>query len=145
MDTQILIDKIKMLGELKNEKAKREAYLDEIKAQVSETEKDLIQMLETAGLQDFNSPFGKVGRSEKNSFTTPKTIDDKKALMEYLRATGGDELLNTYLSFNSKSINKYANDLLKLREDQGDFNVEIPGLGTPKKYYTLSFTGGKKS
>lgn len=143
METKELVERVKKLAEIRKEKEEKKKELAEVQAKHDTLEAELLGILEVEGLKDFNSPYGKITRVEKNSFLTPKTIADKHLLMSYMEEVGGKELLDTYLTFNSASINTWANGLVAQREEQGDLDCSIPGLGTPKKYYNLSFRGAK--
>jgi len=73
-----------------------------------------------------------VSISHRESYTTPKTIDDKNKLFTYIKEKYGPDALMTMVSINSQSLNAWANK----ESDTGV--MQIPGLGAPVATETLS-------
>lgn len=82
----------------------------------------------------FVDGIGTVSMVSKSSYGTPKSIEEKAALFDYIRRTHGQEALMNYLSIHSASLNSFAN-----KELDGNPTLEIPGLKTPTVTMELRF------
>jgi len=115
--------------EQKNKIAK-EAY-----AVYQELEFKFTQLLQSSGKSNWNvDGMGKVSEYERTTYTTPKSVEDKKKLAEYL----GKERFWDMFSVNSQTLNSWA----KAEKENGV--VEIPGLGEPTTIKKLRLTRSKK-
>lgn len=70
----------------------------------------------------------------KEVYTTPKTIDDKKRLFDYIKQKYGAESLMAMLGVNHNTLNSWAN-----KETETGEVMEIPGLAQPTAATTLAF------
>lgn len=117
-------------------KEKKAAY-SVANAEVDDLKRQVIEMLTTSGLKNFKLPgVATVSVVEKLSVQTPKTHEDKEKFFEWLKAQGEDMYLQ-YASVNSNSLNS----LFKIKQEEYAENgevLDIPGLGDPTSYTTLS-------
>lgn len=74
----------------------------------------------------------------KMSVTTPKDIDSKKELFTWIKNQFGEDGFWNYMSINSATLNTMYNETLESSKEPELFNV--PGIGMPTEYSTLSFT-----
>lgn len=81
---------------------------------------------------------GQVSTVEKFSFKTPKDIQSKKLLFAYIKDTYGEEVLDSYVSINSMSLNSWAK-----KEMDKDPSLKIPGLESPNSDIEIRFKGDK--
>lgn len=61
------------------------------------------------------------------SFQTPKTLEEKKALFNYLQEVGGEDFLLANQSVNSQTLNKLGKDFLEKAKEDGDIDWQMPG------------------
>lgn len=102
---------------------------------LEEAENQVRNALTEAGKNKyFVDGVGTVSLAVKSSFTTPKTVEDKLKLFDYIKFKYGDEALINYLSIHSSSLNSFAN-----RELESDPTLTIPGLTTPTVTTELRF------
>lgn len=76
--------------------------------------------------------------SVKNTWTvtTPKTIEDKRALLGYIKDTYGDDTMVAKMTVNSNTLNAFYNEEMKIHED--DVAFVVPGLTEPLLRESLS-------
>lgn len=130
---------IQEIVSIRSEIEKQEAVLGELNKKLTELKQRAVGLLETLERDSYSSPFGLIYRSERVSVTTPKTWEDKEKFMEYLKSRGGDALLQSYITFNSRSLQSFVKAELEARQEMGDLNTDIPGIATPSVYVDLGF------
>lgn len=148
MELKELNETVATLVELRKKKKDAEEVVKDFIDRIAEFERKILDVLEANELPSYRAPAALVSAVTKRSFTTPKTKEEKQAFLEYLKSKaaeqGGvdvDSVYWNYISVNSNSLNSWCNKELALREQQGDFNVEIPGLGEPSERTVLSVRG----
>lgn len=107
---------------------------DNLKSQVLET-------LKKAGLQKFHSSVGLVSTTHKFSVTTPKTMEEKKALLDHF-ASQGDDVFYSYASVNSQTLNSYYNKMSEEASMRGE-TFSLPGVSEPTIIENISFRRSK--
>lgn len=117
----------------------RDEY-DAKKAQATEAYKAL-ELIETKVINTLNANkktkyelegVASVSLSFKESYTTPKTIEQKNALFNYIKGKYGPDALMGMVSINSQTLNAWAG-----RESEAGV-MSIPGLEAPTATETLS-------
>lgn len=98
---------------------------------------ELLEKLKKSGLKKFHSSVGLVSTTHKFSVTTPKTIDEKRALLEHFRIQGED-VFYTYASVNSQTLNSYYNKMSEEAAMRGE-TFTLPGVGEPTIIENISF------
>lgn len=76
------------------------------------------------------------------SVPTPKTIEEKRQLFQYIRKTYNDDALMSLLSINYQSLNAFVKQELELHKEDPTFAV--PGVGAPKAENKIRFTSERK-
>lgn len=114
-------DECKRLEALKTDAEKLKAKIEGM----------ILEFLRASGKSKyFVDGIGTVYQIEKLVFPTPKTVEQKEALFEYIRSKYGEDALSGYLSINHNTLNSFANSEMKeeLKKDPG---FKIPGLEEP--------------
>lgn len=68
--------------------------------------------------------------------TTPKTVEEKKALFEFLGEQG---TFYEYASVNSNTLNSLYDAEFEKAKTRGDVDFKLPGVGDPVLVRTMSF------
>lgn len=80
----------------------------------------------------------RVTLKQQASVTTPKTIEEKGAFLDYVGGKYGDVVKWDYISVNSQKLNSFY----KAEREEAAYNqnmdFEIPGVGKESIYYKLS-------
>ena len=79
-----------------------------------------------------HSEYGKVTLVKKMSVTTPKTLDEKRQVRDWLKSKLGDDAPDALMSFNSRTLNSFYNEQVNEYAERGEV-LDIPGL-TPTEY-----------
>lgn len=77
---------------------------------------------------------GKVSYYTKETYTTPKSNEDKVALFAYIQEKYGDDALTSMVSINHATLGSWAN-----KETESGDVMQIPGLAQPSMVEILSF------
>ncbi len=112
-------------------------------AEAEELEGKLVEALNQAGKSKYHvEGIGTFSFQNKMSVKTPKTIDEKKLLFEYIRTTHGEVFYLDKISVNSQTLNKlYNEDLASAKERGVDPSLfHIPGLEQPTVMQSLRLT-----
>ena len=128
-----------MDGLIRELRAKRDEY-DEKKAASSAAYKELEEIearVINALAANKRSKYevegvASVSVSHKESYTTPKTNENKQKLFDYIKQAHGPQALMSMVSINSMTLNAWAN-----KESEAGVMV-IPGLEAPTATETLS-------
>lgn len=78
-----------------------------------------------------------VSVSLKTQVTTPKTIQDKKLLFDWIRSKFGEDGTLAYQTINYQSLNSLYNSSMKEAIESGE-DFSVPGLEMPTVVKTLS-------
>lgn len=121
-------------------KAARTKY-DEAKKLASEAystlekaETQVVNALKATGKSSYKvDGVGNVSWYVKESFTTPKTNEDKSRLFNYIKEKYGADVLMSMVSIHSATLNSFAN-----KETESGV-MEVPGLAAPTGTEILSF------
>ena len=108
------------------------AKYDELKDKASEEHEKLEQLqakiittLESLEMDSYKSKSGNFSYRYEESFQTPKDLESKKAFFDYLKEKG---VYDTMISVNSKTLNAFAKEEIKVAEARGELDFQIPGL-----------------
>ena len=119
-------------------KAESNKAYDEVK----KLQMDIVNILNDANLKSFKvDGLGTVTKKVKTSVTTPKTIEDKKAMFAHFKEQGEDTFW-TYATVNSQSLNSYYRNMSQEAAERGE-TFNIPGVGEPTMMEEISFRKGK--
>lgn len=130
---------VQHLAEMDMEYDQVSKLMDEAKEKREAARAAVLTLLEKSGKSKYNAEgFGTVSKIVKYTVTTPKQLEDKKAMFEHF-ASLGEEAYTHYLSVNSQTLNAYFN---QEKENNPDF--KIPGVGEPTALTQLRFTKERK-
>jgi len=100
---------------------------------LEEIEKLVINTLQAAKMNKYEvAGVALVSVLHKESYTTPKTNDDKNKLFTYIKEKYGPDALMSMVNINSQTLNAWA----QRESDSGV--MQIPGLAAPTATETLS-------
>ena len=91
-------------------------------------ESKVMSVMQQFNKTSYRSSYGLLVRSERWSWKTPKSDEDKQAFYGYLKSKG---LFDTMISVNSQTLNSFAKKELELAKEEGDLDFKLPGLGEP--------------
>lgn len=75
----------------------------------------------------------------KHSVKTPKTVEEKELLFDYIKTEHGEDVLKDYLSINSARLNSFFNEQAELAAERGDADFQLPGVGAATVNQSLGF------
>lgn len=75
----------------------------------------------------------------KTSVTTPKTMEDKQLLFQFLRERG---VFDELVSVNSQTLNSFYKDCAEQALKEGVLEFIMPGVGRPNEYVSLKLRKG---
>jgi hypothetical protein len=75
-----------------------------------------------------------------SSVSTPKTMEDKMLLFEYLQQRG---IFNEMVGVNSQTLNKLYKDEAEAALKEGKLEFNLPGVAEPVPYVTLEMRKSK--
>lgn len=134
-----------LIAELKNvqaQKKKAEDYAASCENTMKEIRSKILKLLEDNGLENYAVPgVGRVHIQTQESFTTPKSNDEKQQLFEYIKQKYGEEDLVSKLSIHSATLNAWAKQ--EMEANSSDPIFRIPGLSEPTAFKKLSFREAK--
>jgi hypothetical protein len=129
---------------VKDYAAKREAYEAAKKVSsekysiLQDAENKLIAVLKATNKKNYKvDSIGTISRVVKEVVTTPKTLEAKSALFDWIEAQYGEEVLGDMVSINHQKLNSFYNEEVDKHKDDPMFN--IPGLEAPTMVESLSF------
>lgn len=109
---------------------------------VEKCQSKIMQALEKAGKKSYKvDGLGTFSVVQKQSVTTPKTLEEKSALYEYIRKKYGEETLFSKLNYHAASLNSFYNEEF---EASGDPMFHLPGVGQPVVRAEPRFTKARK-
>jgi len=94
--------------------------------------------LEKQHIKGFGTIFQKTERSVK----VPKTVEEKLELFAWIKDNKGEDVLNRYLTINSRSLNSFYKEELEIAKEEGNVNFKIAGIEEPQVYYKLGMRKG---
>lgn len=120
---------------LRKEYEEKKALVSEVNSRLEEAEGKIIKMLEASGKTKYEAEgVGLVSVSIRESYKTPKTVEDKTKLFNWIKETHGPEALMGLVSINSQTLNSFAK-----KEIENNPGLNIPGLEVPSVSTVLSF------
>jgi pyruvate formate-lyase activating enzyme-like uncharacterized protein len=122
----------------------RRAYEDikKLSSDAYKTFKDkellVVKALDDSGKNQYKlEKYGTFSLVSKETVKTPKTIESKVELFDYISDKYGTDALTGYLSIHSATLNSFYKEELKNAEDKALFS--LPGLEDPTVTQTVSF------
>lgn len=118
---------------------------EEIKSDASAAHKDfkkqeerVIALLEQVNKKSFKvDGLVNVTRVEKLSVPTPKTVDERKAFFNWLKEYYGEDVMYSYMSVHSQSLNTLYNQVMEEANNK-QIKISIDGVAMPTSRTILS-------
>lgn len=124
------------------EKKKAEDFASACEAKIKELKGKLSSYLNENNLDKYVvAGVGQIYLVKKESFTTPKTNEQKEQLFNYIKEKYGAEDLVAKLSIHSATLNSWANQ--EMEANASDPIFRIPGLDEPVQFTNLTFKATK--
>ena len=89
---------------------------------------DVVKLLEAAEIDSVKMFGFTFYVEERESVTTPKTLEDKKELFEYLKEQG---LFEELVGVNSQTLNSFYKTQAKAALEEGILDFKLPGVPPP--------------
>lgn len=124
----------KEAAELKSELEHAETLVSKIKERYNAVTNTILQTLELMDLDSIKAHGFLFYKHNNTSVTTPKTVEDKKLLFDFLEKRG---IFMEIASVNSQTLNALYKSLAAEAADEGNFDFKLPGVGEPTTYTTL--------
>lgn len=138
-----LADMDKQITDLKVSEAlykEAKAVSDELYEQLSMQKTRIMEMLEKAGKTVYIAEgVARVKLTYEMSYQTPKTIEEKEAFFKWLAQSEGEEVMKSYMTVNSQSLNSLLNELEERYAREGKI-LTPEGVGAPIARAKLSVT-----
>lgn len=109
------------------------------RASYDECMKKILSLLDAMGLDSIRAQGFLFYKETRSSITTPKTIEEKRQLFEFLKSKGMFEEL---VSVNSQTLNALYKDLASTAAESGELEFKLPGCGEPKSDINLRMKKG---
>jgi hypothetical protein len=143
-DTTITVDDLDTVmaewREAEDEYHAQKKISDEKYKLAAEAEKRALELMQRAGKTKYVvEGLGTCYQINKNSVTTPKTIEAKKLFFKYLHETHGEIFYWDKVSINSQTLNKLYNDEFEEASSQGNAEFSMPGIDAPTAVISLGF------
>lgn len=121
------------LREARDEYDKRKKLATEAHDELEKIEALVINTLQANKRTNYKvAGVASVSLSHRESYTTPKTNEAKRALFQYIKDKYGNDTLSSMLSINSMTLNSWA------KQESESGVMQIPGLEAPTATETLS-------
>ena len=118
----------------------------EAKALYDQTEEKIIAVLKAAGKTSYKAEIGTFTITHTPQVTTPKTIEDKQKFFNYLKKTAGADVMWSYISVASGSLNTWYKEKMAEAEKNGTLmKFQVPGIDGMTTREALSFRAAKKT
>lgn len=131
---------VREYAEARDKVADMETQLKPLKAEKTEKENKVLAMLAATKKEKYHvADVGLVFTATRTSVTTPKNIEDKQKLFDYIEEKYGRETLMDYLSVNSQRLNSFFKQEDDLATQDGIADFKLPGVGDPASFTQLRF------
>lgn len=121
------------------------AKLKEVNQKKAELELQILDMFEKLGKTKYYlDGVGTISTRTAYSVRTPKDMDSKKKLLQYIHDKYGPEAYWDYATVNSAKLNSFFKEELALAEESGDTSFQLPGVEAPTSRVSLSLRRDKK-
>ena len=134
---QLVIESVRLWDEYE----KKKKIASEANAAAEAHDGKILKILQAAKKDSYKvDGVGTISITHRSSVATPKTIEDKVSFYDYLKKTSGAEVMYSFMSPNSQSLNSwYKEKLEKAKKDDTIATFKIPGLAGTVASEILSF------
>ncbi len=122
------------MAKLKTEITNLETDLKLKEGEFAAAGESLQKIMEAAGVDSFKSHGFTFFLEERTSVKTPKTVEDKRALFEFLKEK---EIFDEIASVNSQTLNALYRSLSEEAASNGVLEFKMPGVEAPTVYTNL--------
>jgi hypothetical protein len=125
-----LKQRVDRLGALRAEYQAEKSRLAGLNETIEELEREIVRILEAAGLERFDGEEVAVFLREKRSVKVPRDLEARDAFFNYLREQGVFEEL---ITVNAQTLNSWWKQEVEALRSKG-LPEEIPGIGEVTTY-----------
>lgn len=129
----------KQAAKLKDEIAKLESEIKARKEQYTEVCNNILHTLDLMDLDSIRAHGYLFFKEMRSSVTTPKTLEDKEKLFNWLKEKA---IFMEIVSVNSQTLNSLYKNLSEDAAKEGILDFQIPGVANPTTYTTLKLKKG---
>jgi hypothetical protein len=123
-----------LAAELKLDLDKRKIEMERVQAEFTTLQLEIINILESMNIDSVKTHGFNFFIEEKASVKTPKTLEEKRMLFDYLTSQG---MFDEMVSVNSMTLNSYYKAMAQQAAEQGILDFKMPGIEEPSMYKTL--------
>lgn len=127
------------IATFKNEISDLEAQTNVKKEKYQELCDLMLKTLDLADIDSMKAHGYLFYKETKSSVTTPKTVEEKNLLFEFLKEKG---IFMEIVSVNSQTLNSLYKNLAQEAAMEGAIDFRLPGVEAPKLYTTLKLKKG---
>jgi len=120
-----LESKIESLAKLRQSYNEAKDKASEINSQVEQLENQILADLESLGKTSYHSEAGVVTSAIRSSVKTPKDLESKRLLFDYLREKG---IFEEMVSINSATLNALYKRENEAAIERGELLFKLPGI-----------------
>lgn len=132
--TNELSELTELASELKQSIDKVEGQLKQLKDKQGEVHSKILKVLELSEIDSVKSHGFLFYTQSNSSVKTPKTLDEKLRLFDFLEAKG---IFNEIVSVNSQTLNSLYKNLEAEALENGVLEFRMPGVEAPTVYKQL--------
>lgn len=137
VSVQELDEVVKELSKLRKEHEEIKAKASDVWAKCEAQEAKLMDLLEASGKKSYEvDGVARVTLVSKTSITTPKSLDEKKRLFDWIKQQYGEEGLLAYQTVNFQSLNSLYNKTIETMIESGN-PMDVSAFGLPSVHKTL--------
>lgn len=113
---------------------KEEASIKRQKEELQVLRATILRTLDLMGIDSVKMHGLLFYKENKTSVATPKTLEDKKALFDFLESQG---IFLEIVSVNSQTLNSLYKSLAEKALEGGDLDFKLPGVAEPTTFTNL--------
>jgi hypothetical protein len=133
-NNQLLSDTAERLAELKRSIEKAEAAVKVLKGQFTTQSMVMLELLEAHNIDSVKMHGFTFYTQISESVKTPKTLEQKRELFDYLRDKG---LFEEMVGVNSQTLNSFYKAMSAQAAELGDLDFRMPGVEEPTPFTEL--------
>lgn len=121
-------------AQYKNEAAELDRQLKVSKGNLALVQKQILETLNALEIDSVKGHGFMFYKTQESSVKTPKTLEDKRALFDFLREKG---IFDEMVSVNSQTLNSLYKNLAQEALEQGVLEFNMPGIAEPTNFTKL--------
>jgi len=132
--SELLKEKTGRASEIRKEIEEKKAELKVLNGEFEKLEAEILQIFDALEIESIKIHDYNFFTSEESSVKTPKTLEEKLALFEFLKENG---IFNEIVSVNSQSLNSLYKSFAEEALKKGILEFSMPGIQPPTTYKQL--------